>query len=242
MKKLVCILLVLLLCGCAAVEEPATTIPTTAGPTTSATTAATAESTAAATEATTAATTEPAAVPTQAASLPYLLKIPSRDEKIYSAPAYQGELVGYVGEAGTYTIVEEYTENGILWGKLKSGAGWVNVTDIRENTDLYISVGEGGKDALGTKTEYALSIRVTAYREITDIKLFPGSMGDSFEDGPAVYTAQKLSPNEAITAFMEFPGDMSTWVILFTCDGSQHAYGIMLSGLDGSPYLTEPLK
>lgn len=235
MKKLISIILALLLCGCAAVEEGATTDPTTAAPTTTATTEPTAEPA-------TDPTTEPETDPTEAASLPYLLKIASRDEKIYSAPAYQGDLVGYVEEAGTYTIVEEHTENGIIWGRLKSGAGWVNVTDIRKNTDLYISVGEGGRDALGTKTEYALSIRVTAYREITDVKLYPDSLGDSFEDGPAVYTAQKLKPGEAITAYMEFPGDMSVWVVSFTCDGERHAYGIMLSGLDGSPYLTEPLS
>ena len=36
--------------------------------------------------------------------------------------------------SGTYTIVEEATdEAGKLWGKLKSGVGWICVSDISAN-------------------------------------------------------------------------------------------------------------
>ena len=45
---------------------------------------------------------------------------------IYSSP--NGGSAGSVGQNGTYTIVQEMTDsNGVKWGKLKSGAGWVRL-------------------------------------------------------------------------------------------------------------------
>ena len=45
---------------------------------------------------------------------------------IYSRPDSRSAFVDYVGKAGTYTIVEEaLDDNGNLWGKLKSGLGWI---------------------------------------------------------------------------------------------------------------------
>lgn len=48
---------------------------------------------------------------------------------IYTAPG--GSFSGYVGEDDIYTIVEEaYDDDGNLWGRLKSGIGWVWIGDI----------------------------------------------------------------------------------------------------------------
>ena len=45
---------------------------------------------------------------------------------IYDRPSTNGNFVQYVGENGIYTIVEEaYDSAGNLWGRLKSGLGWV---------------------------------------------------------------------------------------------------------------------
>ncbi|MBQ2956335.1 MAG: hypothetical protein IJE08_07730, partial [Clostridia bacterium] len=63
--------------------------------------------------------------PALAQSVPYTIKLKA------SVAIYQGNSVHYgyvksVGEDGVYTIVEEaYDEYDNLWGKLKSGAGWV---------------------------------------------------------------------------------------------------------------------
>jgi len=45
---------------------------------------------------------------------------------IYSSPG--GSSAGTIGSNGTFTIVQEMTDsNGVKWGKLKSGAGWVRL-------------------------------------------------------------------------------------------------------------------
>ena len=63
---------------------------------------------------------------------PYLEEIWWSEEPIYSGPGYGYSYVGTVEEAGVYTIVEEkYDGAGDLWGRLKSGVGWVNLTHIR---------------------------------------------------------------------------------------------------------------
>ena len=63
---------------------------------------------------------------------PYLEEICWSEEPIYSGPGYGYSYVGTVEEAGVYTIVEEkYDGAGDLWGRLKSGVGWVNLSHIR---------------------------------------------------------------------------------------------------------------
>ena len=58
---------------------------------------------------------------------PYYIEIPA-DTPIYDGPGYEYGVNGAVEEAGTFTIVEDYYDGGIWWGRLKSGVGWI-VTD-----------------------------------------------------------------------------------------------------------------
>ena len=75
----------------------------------------------------TTAPTEPVA--TESGSLPYLQFIQRADQSIFDGPSYDYALVGTVQQRGTYTIVEEtWDYEGNLWGRLKSGAGWVDLT------------------------------------------------------------------------------------------------------------------
>ena len=63
-------------------------------------------------------------------SVNYIAKIKDANCPIYSTPSYNGGYVGTVQEAGSYTIVQETCdEYGRLWGKLKSGLGWVCLSD-----------------------------------------------------------------------------------------------------------------
>lgn len=65
----------------------------------------------------------------QAKDMPYTVKLDG-EEKIYLGHGVDYGYSKQVGEEGIYTIVEEaYDEYGNLWGKLKSGAGWVRLTD-----------------------------------------------------------------------------------------------------------------
>lgn len=64
---------------------------------------------------------------------PYYLSI-FVGEYIYDGPGYHNSLAMVLDESGTFTIVEEAMDSyGNIWGKLKSGVGWVNVTRIRAN-------------------------------------------------------------------------------------------------------------
>ena len=49
---------------------------------------------------------------------------------VYSGPGYEYNFVMKIDEDGVFTIVDEYTNptTGVLWGKLKSGVGWVNIS------------------------------------------------------------------------------------------------------------------
>lgn len=49
---------------------------------------------------------------------------------VYSGPGYEYNFVMKIDEDGVFTIVDECTNptTGVLWGKLKSGVGWVNIS------------------------------------------------------------------------------------------------------------------
>ena len=68
---------------------------------------------------------EPAtAVPKK--NVPYLQRIERSDQSIYEGPGYDYCFVDTVRQRGTYTIVEEVRDSeGNLWGRLKSGKGWI---------------------------------------------------------------------------------------------------------------------
>lgn len=62
--------------------------------------------------------------------VPYLLTIATNNHNIYTQPTYNSSVVRGI-EKGIFTIVEEQHDTlGNLWGRLKSGLGWVCVTDI----------------------------------------------------------------------------------------------------------------
>ena len=64
----------------------------------------------------------------------YTLHIDNPELFIYDAPGYDANIVGKITDQKSYTIVEEYVEEEddyitYTWGKLKSGAGWINLYD-----------------------------------------------------------------------------------------------------------------
>ena len=107
--------------------------------------------------------TEPSAVPETTEGAPteppfeaYLLKIRNGELPIYAGPGYDQKQVGAIRDKGTYTIVEEKQvrspEMGLVtWGRLKSGAGWIDLADAKfENKGYCMDCGmerEDGADA-----------------------------------------------------------------------------------------------
>ena len=59
---------------------------------------------------------------------------------IYAGPGYNYEYVMTLYEQGVYTIVDECydTRNRVMWGKLKSGVGWVNLNEEPYDSKTYV--------------------------------------------------------------------------------------------------------
>ena len=112
------LVLTLILAGCAA----ETTEPTTIPPKTEAVT----EPVTVPAETSVSEETQPAApVDKSGNELPYVQSI-SAGQSIYAGPHYDSGIAMVLGENGIFTIVEEAVDDeGNLWGKLKSGAGWI---------------------------------------------------------------------------------------------------------------------
>lgn len=65
---------------------------------------------------------------------PYIIEVTNPKLSIYDTPSYSANVVGEITDKSRYTIVEEYIEPGqtsigCIWGKLKSGVGWINMYD-----------------------------------------------------------------------------------------------------------------
>lgn len=65
---------------------------------------------------------------------PYVIEVTNPKLSIYDSPSYSANIVGEITDKSRYTIVEEYielgqTSIGYIWGKLKSGVGWINMYD-----------------------------------------------------------------------------------------------------------------
>ena len=69
---------------------------------------------------------------------PYLMKI-ERGLSIFDGPGYEYQPYKGIQETGTYTIVEEFYDKkaNTTWGRLKSGAGWVDLEFARTYVDRY---------------------------------------------------------------------------------------------------------
>ena len=70
----------------------------------------------------------PTPKPTPSENVPYLVKITADVLNIRSGPGIANSRVGSISDHGVYTIVAESSGKGAtLWGKLKSGAGWISL-------------------------------------------------------------------------------------------------------------------
>ncbi len=243
--------LMLLGCGINFATHPTTEAPTEASVTELPTTKAT--------ETTPPATTEPTIVPPmtdlsepETTDLPYLLKIQRADQSIFAEPHYDSRFVGVVEAAGTYTITEEVTDDeGILWGKLKSGLGWVDITDIRAFAENPAPITANFADdallftgnfhhCIADTSEYMTRIAFRATETLTDVSFYSIVFTETFDKGEELYTLPKLTPDKPLVADVLFAGDMSMFGISFTDPGGKvHSYILSVSGRNGTLVLTE---
>lgn len=60
-----------------------------------------------------------------------LIETNKENHNIHNQPSYDSQIVQSI-PVGTYTIVEERTDSdGNAWGKLKTGLGWICLTEMQ---------------------------------------------------------------------------------------------------------------
>ena len=231
MKRLLCAVaaLCLLLCACGAPVETTAPAETTLPPVTEPVIETTAPVETAPPE-----TTAPAA-------REYTLRIEDPETMIYAGPAFLSGAVAMVEEAGTYTIIEEAQDrDGNTWGKLKSGAGWICLTEPAL-APIYADYAEESFNAYhaywSDETDYITAIGFTPAEKLTNVRfgLLDWFETESWQMAEELYTIDEIDPDHAFLAQVVFWGDMTTYGISFTdADGAERHFAVSISGKDGS--------
>ena len=231
MKRLLCAVmaLCLLLCACGAPVETSAPAETTLPPVTEPVIETTAPVETAPPE-----TSAPAAQE-------YTLRIEDPETMIYAGPAFLSGAVAMVEEAGTYTIVEEALDSdGNTWGRLKSGAGWICLTEPHL-APIYADYAAESFNAYhaywSDETDYITAIGFTPAEKLTDVRfgLLDWFETESWQMAEELYTMDELDPDHAFLAQVVFWGDMTTYGISFTdADGAERHFAVSISGKDGS--------
>ena len=226
MKRLLCAVaaLCLLLCACGAPVETTAPAETTLPPVTEPVIETTAP----------VETTAPAA-------REYTLRIEDPETMIYAGPAFLSGAVAMVEEAGTYTIVEESLDrDGNTWGKLKSGAGWICLTEPTL-APIYADYAAESFNAYhaywSDETDYITAIGFTPAEKLTNVRfgLLDWFETESWQMAEELYTMDEIDPDHAFLAQVVFWGDMTTYGISFTdADGAERHFAVSISGKDGS--------
>ena len=226
MKRLLCAVaaLCLLLCACGAPVETSAPAETTLPPVTEPVIETTSP----------VETTEPAA-------REYTLRIEDPETMIYAGPAFLSGAVAMVEEAGTYTIVEEAQDrDGNTWGRLKSGAGWICLTEPAL-APIYADYAAESFNAYhaywSDETDYITAIGFTPAEKLTNVRfgLLDWFETESWQMAEELYTVDEIDPDHAFLAQVVFWGDMTTYGISFTdADGAERHFAVSISGKDGS--------
>lgn len=200
----------------------------------------------------TAPSTDPTDSPTETtvSDVLYTQEIWRADFPVQLQPGYDYTVTGTVGQAGTYDIVEEFTdEEGNLWGKLKSGEGWIDLTLLRteEMVPPILTIGYASHQELddpyiceADTSKHAIGIAIHTHEELTDVSLFPMTWDETYKAGEPVFRLEQWMPGKVLVAHLAFPGDLSAYGIRFTdSQGQTHGYTILESGRNGMVYLQE---
>ncbi len=176
---------------------------------------------------------------------PYVVKISRADFPIYKGVGYEYGFACYVEKASAYTIVEEAEDSfGNLWGKLKSGAGWVDLTqlNVEEARGPVLTLLELTDDILNngnyiycpaSDSEYAAKILLKANVQIAKIEFFPMEISDTLKETSPEYTKKNCAAGAYILVDISLPGDISEYGIRVTdMDGFVYRYSVFenLSG------------
>ncbi len=185
-------------------------------------------------------------VPTDPPALPYTVKITRPDVLIYVSPGYDNRDIGKLVDIGTYTITEEFTDDeGFLWGKLKSGIGWIDLDKaLAEASHIPITMERITEKAareidcpmhVVEEADYTQWLLMQPYEKLTNVRLcFMDFTENGFENGEELYTIDALTVTTPLILGVVFYGDFTMFSLTFTdAAGEEHQYRIYESGRNG---------
>ena len=183
---------------------------------------------------------------------PYRQKVKRADEMIFSGPSYDEFCVGTVRKAGVYTIVEEVDDGeGHLWGRLKSGAGWIDLTHVRSEEIAAWPVSAAfaadcpPKNACHAfwmpEDEFVSWLVFRAYEPLTEVRVVTLELTDAgYAVGETLHALPVLTPDLPLLAGVVFYGDMTAYGLAFTdASGQPRLFEASISGRNGMLVLHE---
>ena len=242
MKQLSLLLaLCLMLCACTAPAEP-TEPPQTAAPTQPVQTTAPTEPAPTETETSPQVNHPEETQPSQFAS--YTVTVDDPETRIYEGPAFCYPVATLVGEAGVYTIVEETLDTDLnLWGRLKSGLGWICLTDP-PITPVFADYAPDHFVAAHSwhcgEEDYVTHIGIQPNEPITNVVVSRLGIDPPYCEEEILWTVDALNADEPAKISVVFWGDMTTYGIRFLdMHGNPRYFALSVSGRDGSLVCTE---
>lgn len=192
------------------------------------------------------------ALPALAQETPYRQRVKRADEAIFAGPCYDESCVGTVHEAGVYTIVEEVDDGeGHLWGRLKSGAGWLDLTHVRSEEVAARPVSAAFREHCPPEgpfrfftmpvDEFTVEMIFRVAETVTDVRFVALELvEEGFAVGETLCAAPELSPDCPLVTGVTFWGDMTTYGLLCTdAAGQQRLFAAYISGRNGMLVLEE---
>lgn len=192
-------------------------------------------------------TQETASQSTEPSDTAVLVEIWRSDFPIYDGPSYDNYLVGTVEVASTYTIVEQLQDSeGNLWGRLKSGLGWVDLSllerEIRNRPP--VTVAKASEAILNSGnyhycqadfSSYAYQISISAHQTLRNVSFFSINGYGNYKKGETLFSISRMDSSKPLVASVCFPGHGSLYGLEFTDhNGVTRVYTIGESGRNGS--------
>ena len=169
---------------------------------------------------------------------------------VYEGPSYDWMYVQIVDQDGVYTIVEEAVdEEGNLWGRLKSGVGWVDLTYARSDraanapitasyADKALLDGGNFHCFVAEDGERGVQVAFRAREELRNVTL--STMNLEGEAEKTLYTQDSLTREKPLVVQVLFYGDLTTYGITFTdSSGADRSFYIYISGRNSALMLQE---
>ncbi|MBQ4044000.1 MAG: hypothetical protein IJD06_08400 [Clostridia bacterium] len=141
-------------------------------------------------------------------------------------------------------------EEGIRWGRLASGDGWIDLDKAAKEAYVLLTVesatertvgGDEYHEAVHSASKYAVKLLFRAQETLTDFCVTTMDFGENglFPAGE-LYTLAELTPQKPLILTVAFPGDLTTYGLLYTdASGTEHVCILYQSGRNGAVVLQE---